>query len=99
MDVADFRRNPRAPDYGGFGSVQVRYGKLSRGGPPKRRTVLTVPELDWVVDLLGHWVEETRPLLGPAGHPALWITERCGRVSVRHLNDAFTAGPRGRRPA
>ncbi|WP_344867548.1 tyrosine-type recombinase/integrase [Amycolatopsis ultiminotia] len=91
LDLADFRRNPRAPGYGGFGSVQVRYGKASRGNPPKRRTVLTVPELDWIVDLLGESVEDVRPLLTPQRHPALWITERCGRVSVRHLNNAFAA--------
>lgn len=91
LDLADFRRNARAPEYGSFGSVQVRYGKASRGSPPKRRTVLTVPELDWVVDLLREWVDEIRPLLAPGRHPALWITERRGRVSVRHLNEAFAA--------
>lgn len=91
LDLADFRRNPRAPDYGGFGSVQVRYGKASSGSAPKRRTVLTVPELDWIVGLLREWVEDVRPLLAPQRHPALWITERCGRVSLRHLNDAFAA--------
>ena len=31
LDVADLRRNPRVPGYGRFGSVQVRYGKASRG--------------------------------------------------------------------
>jgi DNA-binding Xre family transcriptional regulator len=91
LDLADFRRNARAPECGVFGSAQVRYGKASRGSPPKRRTVLTVPELGWVVDLLREWVEEIRPLLAPGHHPALWITERRGRVSVRHLNDAFAA--------
>ena len=91
LDVVDFRRNARAAKYGTFGSVQVRYGKASRGSPPKRRTVLTVPEMDWVVPLLGQWSDEWRPLLEPGAHPALWMTERRGRVSVRHLNDAFTA--------
>jgi integrase/recombinase XerD len=90
LDLADFRRNPRAPHYGGFGSVQVRYGKASRGSPPKRRTVLTVPEFDWVVDLLRHWVEQVRPLLAPERHPALWITERRGRISTGYLNEMFT---------
>jgi hypothetical protein len=52
LDVADFRRNPRAGQYGTFGSVQVRYGKASRGSPPRRRTVLTVPEFDWVTEVL-----------------------------------------------
>ena len=89
LDVADFRRNPRAGQYGTFGSVQVRYGKASRGSPPRRRTVLTVPEFDWVTDVLAHWVTELRPRLAPGNHPALWVTERRGRVSVTYLNDMF----------
>lgn len=91
LDVVDFRRNARVAKYGTFGSVQVRYGKASRGSPPKRRTVLTVPEMDWVVPLLAQWSDELRPLFEPGGHAALWMTERRGRVSVRHLNDAFGA--------
>lgn len=89
LDVADFRRNPRAPALGVFGSVQVRYGKASRGSPPKRRTVLTVPEMDWVSGLLDHFTADVRPLAAPGGHPALFVTERAGRVAPRHLNDAF----------
>jgi site-specific recombinase XerD len=89
LDVADFRRNPRAAQYGTFGSVQVRYGKASRGSPPRRRTVLTVPEFDWVTGVLAHWVTELRPRLSPGNHPALWVTERRGRVSVTYLNDMF----------
>jgi site-specific recombinase XerD len=91
LDVVDFRRNARVAKYGTFGSVQVRYGKASRGSPPKRRTVLTVPEMDWVVPLLAQWSDELRPLFEPGGHAALWMTERRGRVSVRHLDDAFGA--------
>jgi site-specific recombinase XerD len=30
-----------------------------------------------------------RPLLAAGGHPAVWVTERCGRVSVRGLDRAF----------
>ncbi|MGI8452283.1 MAG: tyrosine-type recombinase/integrase [Streptosporangiaceae bacterium] len=70
--------------------MQVRYGKASRGGPPRRRTVLTVPEFDWVTGVLGHWAEEVRPLLAPGQHPALWVTERRGRIAVDHLDHMFT---------
>ncbi|GCB52970.1 hypothetical protein SNL152K_10327 [Streptomyces sp. NL15-2K] len=38
--------------------MAVRYGKSSKGTPPKRRTVLLVPEMDWVVDVLDEWVHE-----------------------------------------
>jgi site-specific recombinase XerD len=89
LDLADFRHNPRAAGYGRFGAVQVRYGKASRGSPPKRRTVLTVPEMDWVVELLEQWCDELRPLFTAGGHPALFVTERRGRIATRHLNDAF----------
>ncbi len=71
--------------------MQVRYGKASRGSPPKRRTVLTVPEMDWVVPLLSEWSDEWRPMFDPGAHRALWMTERRGRISVRHLDDAFNA--------
>jgi site-specific recombinase XerD len=94
LDEADCRRNPRAGQYRRFGSVQVRYGKASRGGPPKRRTVLTVPEMDWIVDVLDDWFEHGRRLLNAGGHPALFVTERRSRVSVRHLDEAFTRAAR-----
>lgn len=51
--------------------------------------MFTVPEMDWVVDVLEHYVAEVRPRFGAGGHPALWVTERCGRLSKRSANDAF----------
>lgn len=89
LDVVDFRRNPKAPAFGQFGGVHVRYGKSSRGGTPKRRTVLLVPEMDWVIEPLNHWVEAVRPLLGPVKHPALWLTERGNRVHAVNLDGAW----------
>ncbi len=67
----------------------MRWGKSSNGSPPKRRTVLTVPEMDWVVAVLQQWTEEVRPLFSPGAHPALWVTERRGRLSRRAINEAF----------
>ncbi len=64
-------------------------GKSSNGSPPKRRTVLTVPEMDWVVPVLQQWVEEVRPLFSPGNLPVLWMTERRGRLSRRAINEAF----------
>jgi integrase/recombinase XerD len=87
--VADLRRNPKAADYGEIGALFVRWGKSSNGSPPKRRTVLTVPEMDWVVPALATYLAEVRPRLAPGGHPALWVTERRGRMSYRGLNRAF----------
>lgn len=90
LDLADLRRNARVPEYGRYGALFVRYGKSSKGGPPKRRTVLTVPEFDWVVDVLDHYLEEIRPGFSPAKHSALWMTERRGRISLRSIDDAFS---------
>lgn len=89
LDLPDLRHNPRASDYGRFGALQVRWGKASRGSPPKRRTVLTVHELDWVVPLLEEWVDEARPRFSPGKHPALWVTERRSRLGVRRLDEVF----------
>ncbi|MFY1632388.1 tyrosine-type recombinase/integrase [Solwaraspora sp. WMMB335] len=89
LDLADLRHNPKAARYGRFGALFVRFGKASRGGAPKRRTVLTVPEMDWVVPVLEQWVDEVRPLLSPGQHPALWVTERRSRVGRHGLDKAF----------
>jgi site-specific recombinase XerD len=91
LDLSDTRHNPKVAEFGRFGALLVRYGKASRGSPPKRRTVLLVPEMDWVVPVLQQWVDEVRPLLSPGQHPALWVTERRGRLSRRAINDAFVA--------
>ena len=87
----DLRSNPKLPSYGRFGGVFVRFGKASRGSSPKRRTVLTVPEMDWIVEALESYLGEVRPCFRPGRHPALWVTERCGRLSKRSANEAFTA--------
>ncbi|WP_326809543.1 tyrosine-type recombinase/integrase [Streptomyces sp. NBC_01775] len=89
VDPVDLRRNRKAPQIRGYGSMMVRFGKASKGAPPKRRTVLMVPEMDWPVDVLNEWVTEIRPYLSPGRHPALWVTERVGRLSPRSINEAF----------
>ncbi|WP_436961268.1 tyrosine-type recombinase/integrase [Streptomyces sp. SudanB182_2057] len=89
VDLVDLRRNPKAPQFRGCGSMMVRFGKASKGAPPKRRTVLMVPEMDWAVDVLDEWVTEIRPHFSPGRHPALWVTERVGRLSPRSINEAF----------
>jgi site-specific recombinase XerD len=91
LDLQDLRHNPKVAEYGRFGALLVRYGKASQGSPPKRRTVLLVPEMDWVAPVLGQWVDEVRPLLSPGAHPALWVTERRGRLQRRAINEAFVA--------
>ncbi len=91
LDVVDLRRNRSAPRFGRCGRVQVRFGKASKGSPPKRWSVLLVPEMDWIVDALEFWLGEVRPRFSPGSHPALWITERVGRSAQRSINEAFVA--------
>ena len=87
LDVADLHRNAQAPQFGSYGALHVRYGKASRGSPPKRRTVLSVH--DWAVDALRQYVEEVGDGFEPGVHPALWVTERRSRMSVRQVNARF----------
>lgn len=89
LDVVDLRPNPRMPAWGSFGAVHVRYAKSSRGSAPRRRTVLAVPEFDWVIEGLRQWVDEARPLLAPGPRPELWLTERRARISVKTVDKRF----------
>lgn len=65
--------------------LSVRWGKASRGSPPRRRNVLTV--MDWSAEAVGDYMANVRPLYGDG--PALWPTERRGRVSVDYVNLRF----------
>jgi len=89
LDVTDFGRNPRAPQFGRFGTLNVRYGKAKRGQPPRRRNVLSV--MGWAVEAVADYVEDVRPRFGFPDHPALWVTERGGRVKPAEINARFSA--------
>ena len=87
LDVADFAANPAAPQLGGLGVCHVRYGKAMRGSPPRRRAVATV--MPWAAEALAQYLDEVRPRYGATAHPALWLTERGGRISPRQIDDRF----------
>lgn len=87
LDVTDFGRNPHRGSFGRYGTLSVRYGKASRGSAPKRRNVLTV--FDWSVEVLEQYVEQVRPLYGRDEHPALWLTERGGRIESAKISRRF----------
>lgn len=90
LDVADLRPNAAMPQWGTYGALHVRYGKSSRGSAPRRRTVLAVPEFDWVIEGLRQWVEEARPLLAPGQRGELWLTERKQRVATKTMDRRFS---------
>ncbi len=89
LDLADLRHNPNVADFGRVGGVFVRWGKSSKGSQPKRRTVFLVPEMDWLIPIIDQWLDELRPSFGAGDHPAMWVTERGGRISLRGINEAF----------
>jgi integrase/recombinase XerC len=87
LDVADFTVNPAAPELGRFGVCHVRYGKAMRGSPPRRRAVATV--MPWAAEALEQYLHEVRPRYGCDQHPAVWLTERGGRICPRQIDDRF----------
>jgi site-specific recombinase XerD len=88
LDVTDWYRSPDAPELGKFGKLEVRWGKASKGSPPKRRTVLTV--MPWAADIVEDYLANIRPRFPmPERHPAMWPTERRGRIRPRHIEERF----------
>ena len=61
LDVTDFYRNPHAAQFGDYGVLQVRFGKASRGGAPKRRSVVSL--FDWAVEAVVDYIANVRPLV------------------------------------
>jgi site-specific recombinase XerD len=89
LDLVDFGRNPSAPEFGRYGMLNVRYGKAKKGQPPRRRNVAAV--MGWAVEAVADYAENVRPRFGFGDHPALWVTERGGRVKPAEINARFTA--------
>ncbi|MDR3034375.1 MAG: hypothetical protein LBV78_14895, partial [Kitasatospora sp.] len=64
-------------------------GKAVRGQPPRRRNVPSV--MGWAVEAVADYTENIRPRFGCEGHPALWVTERGGRLRPAEINARFVA--------
>src|SRR5665811_822842 len=67
--------------------LHVRYGKAVRGQPPRRRNVASV--MGWAVEAVTDYVDNIRPRFGLVDHPALWVTERGGRIKPAEINARF----------
>ncbi len=63
--------------------------KAKKGQPPRRRNVAAV--MGWAVEAVVNYVENVRPRFGCGDHPALWVTERGGRVKLAEINARFVA--------
>src|SRR5260370_4452377 len=72
LDLADWGRNPSAPEFGRYGMLHVRFGKAKRGQPPRRRNVASV--MAWAVEAVGEYMENVRPRVGRRGGPPTWVT-------------------------
>lgn len=89
LDLADWGRNPAAAEFGRYGMLSVRFGKAVRGQPPRRRNVASV--MGWAVEAVSDYVQNIRPRFGCPDHPALWVTERGGRIKPAEINARFVA--------
>lgn len=87
LDVGDWGPNPRAGQFGSYGVLRVRYGKASRGGPPRARTVLTT--MGWAAQAVGEWVEEVRPAYQAGKTTMMWPTERGSRIGLGAIDARF----------
>lgn len=89
LDLVDCASNPAARQFGDFGIIYVRFGKAMRGSPPKRRSVLSLPEMDWSTEIMRQWVEEVRPLIARPRASCLWPSERGGMITADAVSRAF----------
>lgn len=87
LDLNDFYCNPAAPELAQFGQLHVRWGKASKGSPPRRRMVPSV--MPWAVAALEDYVTNIRPRQGFADQPAVFVTERGGRLRTREIQQRF----------
>lgn len=67
----------------------MRWGKGAHGSGPRRRSVLTLPELDWITEGLAQWIDQARPRFTTESTGPLWLTERGTRVSLRYIDLRF----------
>lgn len=93
LQIHDFGPNPHVQSYGSYGAVYVRWGKDSQGSAPKRRTVLTVPLMDWAPQILEAWINDPdcRQQMRYAQDSAwLWPSERGPQLSLDSYATRFS---------
>ena len=87
LELNDWGRNPRAPEFRDAGALQIRWAKALPGGSPRRRTVLTV--FDWAVENVEEYLTDIRPLYDFEGLAAMWPTERGGTTAEANIGKMF----------
>jgi hypothetical protein len=76
LDLTDFGPNPHVRRFGDYGAMTVRWARARPDRVPLRRTVLTVPEFPWAVELLRYWCTEGRQLLRTADRSPRVVAQR-----------------------
>lgn len=85
LELADFGRNPHAPEFGEHGVLYV-WGKAAKGSAPKRHSVLTV--FDSSTQVVSEWLGGYRDLFDTAAaSSSLWPSERTSRLALGALGD------------
>lgn len=82
LQIVDFSPNYRAPYFGDFGTLNVRWGKSNKGQAHKPRNVLTV--FDWSAEVAEDWINQVLPRYGQPLSD-LFPTNTGGIVSGSHL--------------
>ncbi|WP_199536702.1 tyrosine-type recombinase/integrase [Spongiactinospora gelatinilytica] len=86
LDVADFQPHPDVPQLGRFGSLRVRTGRRTKNVPQRRTVVSLMP---WAVEAVQDYLANVRPRYRGGHLPAMWPTERGGRLRTREIEDRF----------
>lgn len=87
LSLVDFSRNSKAPCFGDYGVLRVRFGKAMRGSPKKQRSVLTL--LDWSAEAVSDWVVKGLPRFGKPVSD-LFPTSSGGLVPEKNLRERMT---------
>jgi len=87
LSLVDFSRNSKAPYFGDYGVLRVRFGKAMRGSPKKQRSVLTL--LDWSAEAVSDWVVKGLPRFGKPVSD-LFPTSSGGLVPEKNLRERMT---------
>jgi site-specific recombinase XerD len=87
LNISDWGPNAKAAQFGRYGVLNVRWGKATRGSPPRQRTVLTT--MGWAAEAVAEWIGEIRPAYVSGPKAMMWPTERGNRVASAAISARF----------
>lgn len=89
LDLFDRHYNAEVPQWGEYGSLDVRWGKPAKNGQKRRRTVFTLAEFAWAIEPLKEYIDLVRPLYDRGKTEAIFLTERGTRLSLTEAATRF----------